>query len=175
MTAAAQALDHDWFPGTVPANVRIGKGSWVHSSHAFQHFRAEAEDAVVIGRHCGVYVGTYFDLGPGGSVELGDYVTVVGAIISTNARVTVGDHAFVAHEVVIADGPWAVPPRAARAPAGSGRGVVIGPTAWVGTRAVLLDGARIGEGAIVAAGAVVDFEVPPFATVAGNPARVVGT
>jgi acetyltransferase-like isoleucine patch superfamily enzyme len=32
----------------------------------------------------------------------------------------------------------------------------------------------IGEGAIVGAGAVVDFEIPPFAIVAGNPARIVG-
>jgi acetyltransferase-like isoleucine patch superfamily enzyme len=33
----------------------------------------------------------------------------------------------------------------------------------------------INEGAIVGAAAVVDFEVPPFAVVAGNPARVVGS
>jgi acetyltransferase-like isoleucine patch superfamily enzyme len=173
--AAGLRLEHDWFPGALPPNVRIGEGSWVHSAHAFQHFRSELDPAVVIGEHCGIYVGTYFDLGPSGYVEVGDYSTIVGAIIATNGRLIVGDHAFVAHEVVIAGGPWAVPPGAA---AGAGadapdEDVAIGPAAWVGTRAVLLGGARIGEGAIVAAGAVVDFEVPAYATVAGNPARVV--
>jgi len=176
VTATGSRLEHDWFPGELPASVRIGAGSWVHSAHAFQYFRSERDPAVVIGEHSGVYVGTYFDLGPDGSVDIGDYTTVVGAIITTDARVSIGDHAFVAHEVVIADGPWAAPPGAAiaRRPGGPGpRDVVIGPTAWVGARAVLLGGAHIGEGAIVAAGAVVDSEVPPFATVAGNPARVV--
>jgi acetyltransferase-like isoleucine patch superfamily enzyme len=38
---------------------------------------------------------------------------------------------------------------------------------------VLLAGAQIGDGAIVGAGAVVDFEVPPGAVAAGNPARIV--
>jgi acetyltransferase-like isoleucine patch superfamily enzyme len=40
---------------------------------------------------------------------------------------------------------------------------------------VLLAGARLGEGAVVGAGAVVNFEVPAFATVTGNPARVIGS
>jgi acetyltransferase-like isoleucine patch superfamily enzyme len=37
----------------------------------------------------------------------------------------------------------------------------------------LLRGARIGPGAVVGAGAVVDFQVPAGAVVAGNPARIV--
>jgi acetyltransferase-like isoleucine patch superfamily enzyme len=61
-----------------------------------------------------------------------------------------------------------------REPAGSAATIVIGDDAWVGTRAVILAGARLGTGVIVGAGAVVDFEVPPYAIVAGNPARVVG-
>ena len=52
--------------------------------------------------------------------------------------------------------------------------IVIGENSWVGARAVILSGARIGEGAIIGAAAVVDFEVPPGAIVAGNPARIVG-
>ena len=39
---------------------------------------------------------------------------------------------------------------------------------------MLLSGARLGKGVIVGAGAVVDFCVPDYAIVAGNPARVVG-
>ena len=50
--------------------------------------------------------GTFFDLGPDGQVEIGDYCTIVGAIFSTNTRVSIGDHCFVSHEVVISDTPW---------------------------------------------------------------------
>lgn len=49
----------------------------------------------------------------------------------------------------------------------------IGPDAWVGTNVIILSNVRIGAGAIVGAGAVVTKDVPPYAIVAGNPARVV--
>ncbi|MFP4145901.1 MAG: acyltransferase [Phycisphaeraceae bacterium] len=52
-------------------------------------------------------------------------------------------------------------------------GITIGAGAWLGARATVLDGIRIGEGAIVAAGAVVTRDVPAGAVVAGVPARVV--
>ena len=52
--------------------------------------------------------------------------------------------------------------------------VVIGDRVWVGTRAVILKGVTIGDGAIVAAGAVVNKDVPAGAIVAGIPAKVVG-
>ncbi|MGL5082086.1 MAG: DapH/DapD/GlmU-related protein [Microcoleaceae cyanobacterium] len=45
--------------------------------------------------------------------------------------------------------------------------------AWIGARATLMDGITIGQGAIVAAGAVVTKDVPAYAIVAGVPARVV--
>lgn len=44
---------------------------------------------------------------------------------------------------------------------------------WIGFRATILPGVRIGSGAVVAAGAMVTRDVPPYAVVAGNPARVV--
>lgn len=50
---------------------------------------------------------------------------------------------------------------------------VIGPDVWLGTGCVILPGVTLGAGAIVAAGAVVTRDVPPYAVVAGNPARVV--
>ncbi|MCW2606695.1 MAG: isoleucine patch superfamily acetyltransferase [Frankiales bacterium] len=53
--------------------------------------------------------------------------------------------------------------------------VVIGDRVWVGTRAVVLKGVTIGDGAVVAAGAVVSKDVPAGAVVAGVPARVVGS
>lgn len=51
--------------------------------------------------------------------------------------------------------------------------VTIGDDVWIGQRALILPGVSIGTGAIVAAGAVVTRDVPPFAVVAGNPARII--
>lgn len=48
----------------------------------------------------------------------------------------------------------------------------IGNDVWIGARAIILDGITIGDGAIVAAGSVVSKDVPPYAVVAGVPARV---
>ncbi len=56
--------------------------------------------------------------------------------------------------------------KAARAPA-------IEDDVWLGANVTVLPGRRIGRGSIVAAGAVVSADVPPFAVVAGNPARVI--
>ena len=50
---------------------------------------------------------------------------------------------------------------------------VVGNDVWFGTEAMVLPGVTIGDGAIVAARAVVSRDVPPYAIVAGNPARVV--
>lgn len=49
----------------------------------------------------------------------------------------------------------------------------VGHDVWFGRNALVLPGARIGSGVIVGAGAVVGGEVPDYAIVAGNPARVI--
>ncbi len=54
-------------------------------------------------------------------------------------------------------------------------GIVIGDGVWLGANSVILPGVRIGDGAIVAAGAIVTKDVEPFAIVAGSPARVIRT
>lgn len=50
---------------------------------------------------------------------------------------------------------------------------IVGSDVWVGMEAVILPGVEIGDGAIIAAKSVVTHDVPPYAIVAGNPARVV--
>lgn len=52
--------------------------------------------------------------------------------------------------------------------------VIIGDDVWLATRVMVLPGARIGDGAIIGAGAIVTGEIPPLAIAVGTPARVVG-
>lgn len=51
--------------------------------------------------------------------------------------------------------------------------VVIGDDVWIGARVIILPGVCVGRGAIIGAGAVVTKDIPEFAIVAGNPARIV--
>ncbi len=51
--------------------------------------------------------------------------------------------------------------------------ITIGDDVWLGFRATILSGVTIGQGAVVAAGAVVTKDVPPYAIVGGVPARVI--
>ncbi|AUG58715.1 MAG TPA: acetyltransferase [Ruminiclostridium sp.] len=51
--------------------------------------------------------------------------------------------------------------------------VVIGDDVWIAARAIILPGVTIGKGAIIGAGAVVTKDVPEYAVVGGNPARVI--
>lgn len=53
--------------------------------------------------------------------------------------------------------------------------VVIERNVWIGEKATILPGVKIGEGAIIAANAVVTRDIPPFSVAAGCPARVIRT
>ena len=134
-----------------------------------------------VGHDSGLYMGTFLDLGPRGELAVGNSCTLAGPIISTNSRVVIGDYALISFQVVLADSFAAVPAdrdgerdvQTSDASTAPPTTIVVGENVWIGARAVLLPGARIGDGAIIGASTVVDFEVPPDAIVAGNPARVV--
>jgi virginiamycin A acetyltransferase len=57
-------------------------------------------------------------------------------------------------------------------PATKGR-IVVHDDVWIGQRAMILSGVDVGQGSVIAAGAVVTHDVEPYSIVAGNPARVV--
>ena len=59
------------------------------------------------------------------------------------------------------------------APEECAEGLVVGHDVWIGREAMLFDGIHVGTGAVIAARAVVTSDVPPYAVVAGVPARIV--
>lgn len=170
-----ELLEHDWFPRPLPSNVQIGEGSWLYSSFALVHYRSDKPVGLRVGRDSGLYNGTFLDLGPEGEVDIGDYCAIVGAIISSNSRVCIGDYSFIAHEVLIADDLFAVPPDSqppGQLHKGRSGDIMIGRNVWIGARAIILGASDIGEGAVIGAGSVVCGCVPPYCIAAGNPLTV---
>lgn len=127
------------------AGVKLGEESTIHIGCRFYQ-----PNNVVIGQ---------------GTI-IGDHATLDG-----RDKLTIGDHVDIASEVMIFNGehdiqsPMFDP---ITAPVSIGNFVFIGP------RAIILPGVKIGWGAVVAAGAVVTKDVPDLVIVAGVPAQVIG-
>lgn len=51
--------------------------------------------------------------------------------------------------------------------------VIIGNDVWIGYGATILDGVKIGDGAVIGTNALVTKDVPPYAIVGGNPAKII--
>jgi len=106
----------------------------------------------------------------GSRTDLGSYTTIFG-------NVSIGCDCMLAPHVMLAGGNHvfedrSVPMKYQGSHGGDTRGITIGDDVWIGANAVVVDGVEIGCGAIVAAGAVVTQDVPPYAIVGGNPASV---
>lgn len=112
-------------------------------------------------------------------IELGDHVHL-GARSSlwagpTRGRIVLGDHVLFGPEVFVITANYRFNDGSpVTEQAMDEADVVIGTDVWVGAKAVILPGARIGDGAVIGAAAVVRGEVPSHAIMAGNPARVIG-
>lgn len=51
--------------------------------------------------------------------------------------------------------------------------VVIGNDVWIGSNATIMSGVTVGDGAVIAANSTVTKDVPPYAIVGGNPAKII--
>jgi acetyltransferase-like isoleucine patch superfamily enzyme len=94
---------------------------------------------------------------------------------SVNSRIEIGEDVLVAGAVRFNDNdghPLDLEARLKGAPPTDARPIRIERGAWIGAHASILKGVTIGEGAIVAAAAVVTRDVPAFTVVGGNPAKV---
>lgn len=93
-----------------------------------------------------------------------------GCCFQDQGGITVGDGALIGHQVVIATLNHDLSPE--KRASMKAAPVVIGKNAWIGSHATLLAGVTVGDGAVVAAGAVVTKDVPPRTVVGGVPAKI---
>lgn len=122
-------------------------------------------------------------LKPDALIVIGDDTGITSATISAAREIRIGQRVLIGTGVLITDSDHHV----VRPPQGEYRRhlglppplprdcVIIEDDVFVGARAIILKGVRIGEGSVVGAGSVVSADVPPRAIVAGNPCRVVGS
>lgn len=135
----------------------VGEGTRIW---AFAHILEGAR----IGRDCKICDHVFVEA----DVVIGDRVTVkCGVQLWDGVRLE--DDVYIGPNVTFADDPL---PR--RRAGQSLKRTTVHRGASIGANATLLPGVRIGESAIVAAGAVVNRDVPPGAIAAGNPAQITG-
>jgi acetyltransferase-like isoleucine patch superfamily enzyme len=148
-------LDHGVYLHACPEGIEIGDRTYVmHRAelHVY-NFRGLEQSHIKIGRHC--IIGESAIIRGQGGVVIGDNV-----IIAPHVQIMAVDHVFDdPTRPIIEQGIRAL-------------GIEIEDNAWIGSGAIILDGVRIGRGAVVGAGAVVTRDVPPHTVVAGVPARV---
>ena len=101
-------------------------------------------------------------------------------ISATNAKFIVHENCCIAEELTVHTGNHAMVVgkfcsdiTEANKPKGYDEDVVVNSDVWIGCRVTLLSGVHIGRGAIIAAGAVVNKNIPPYAIAGGVPAKFI--
>lgn len=106
-----------------------------------------------IGKNVGI--GEFAHIGGAGGVTIGDD-TIIGAYLSVHPE----NHVFFDREKLI------------REQGVTRKGVVVGSNCWIGAKVTILDGSHIGNGCVIAAGAVVKGQFPDNVVIGGIPAKI---
>ena len=131
-------------------NVSFGKYTHVECTGSLKYLGK----GIRIGNNVGL--GTHGHYGGAGGLEIGDD-TIIGNYVSFHPE----NHIFSNMEVPI------------RLQGTTHKGIKVGKNCWIGAKAIFLDGANIGDGCIVAAGAVVKGTVPDNCIIGGIPAKII--
>lgn len=111
----------------------------------------------------------------GSNIHLGRHVKMnYDCVILDSADVTIGNYVMIGPKVSIVTPNHTFSPERRRSVATVAKPVRICDDVWIGAAATVLPGVTVGEGAIIAAGAVVTKDVPARETWAGVPARPIG-
>lgn len=95
-----------------------------------------------------------------------------GTTMIDDATVTIGDRVLLGPHVTLATVGHPLDPTLRRTWAQYSAPIIIGSDCWLGANVTVLPGATIGEGSVIAAGAVVNADAPPCSLVAGVPGRI---
>ena len=138
-------------------------------SHCFRRFFYRLA-GIKIGKGSTVHMGARF-YDPK-NISIGED-TVIGekAVLDGRDKLIIGSHVAVASAVMIYNSEHDINsehfnPVNAK--------VIIEDYVFIGPRSIILPGVKIGRGAVVAAGAIVNKDVPPYAVVGGVPAKIIG-
>ena len=154
--------------------LNTNKNVEIHSSSTLARYsKIETDGAVSIGAHCNIE--DYAMLLPSkGSINIGSHSTLNPySILYGHGGLEIGDGVRIAaHTVVIpANHKFESQDSPIWTQGLSKEGIQIDDDVWIGANCTVLDGVTVGEGSVVAAGAVVTEPVPPNTVVAGVPAE----
>lgn len=109
---------------------------------------------------------------PSGSIEIGNNISInFGTTIVAKQRVSIGDNVRIGPYSMIHDTDIHVPGKSFVY--SEGKPITIEDNAWINSRVLVMKGATIGEGSVIAAGSVVSGIIPPNVVAGGTPARVI--
>jgi len=149
-------------------NVYIGDGARLVCS--------DAAAEIVIGDGTVIQARAILETGPGGRIELGSMNSVNPyCVLYGHGGLITGDFVRIAaHTVIIpANHIFDNPDVPITRQGISKQGISIGRDVWIAAGCRILDGVVIGDGCVVAAGAVVNRSIAPFSVVGGVPAKVI--
>ncbi len=129
-------------------------------------------------KHCGdrVIFASGVKLFTPKEISIGNNVRIgANSLLSGQGGITIGNNIAFGPEVLIwsANHNYFQPSELPYDRTYKKRPVIIEDNVWIGARASVIPGVRVGEGAVVALGAVVTKDVPKCAVVAGNPAKII--
>ncbi|MCD7034217.1 maltose O-acetyltransferase [Metabacillus sp. GX 13764] len=121
-----------------------------------------------------IYIEPVFRCDYGYNIHVGEnFYANFDCTILDVCQVTIGDNCMLAPGVHIYTATHPLDPIERNSGAEFAKPVVIGDNVWIGGRAVINPGVTIGNNAVIASGAVVTKDVPDYAVVGGNPARII--
>jgi len=126
---------------------------------------------IIIGKKSIINMQQFFVLGSA-KIKIGNNSHINhNCFIDGRAGITIGNSVSISHNVSIVTVSHDVLSPSFKMKAAP---VIIEDYVWIGINATILQGVRIGKGAVIAAGAIVTKDVPPFSIVAGIPAKETG-